>query len=441
MKRKTALLLALVVFALSAASAYLVWQPDAARMNVIILQADSLRADHLGLYGYARDTSPNLDRLSRRCVVFDEAYASWPATSTSVAAMMSGRYSKGNGVRDLGASLPPVAPTLAQTFRLGGYRTVGFIANPYLDRPNMFDRGFDEYYPVWSSPYDSGVRGVSFGDREAKDAISWMGDNRQDSFFMWAFFIEPHGPYKPEAPFDGAFLGDRKYNETDFELNMSRIPKYQRQNATSYAWYVSRYDAYVRSLDDKLGEILDWLASSGLDNETIIVVTSDHGESLGESGMYFSHNDNLDQAQVRVPLLICHPGARPGRVGGPVSLVDVYPTLARLAGVEGPPITDGADLMAGGSGRGPVFIERYGDMSVADGDYRLTYIHIRRNYTLLRIAPDGSASVVDDGAVKGRLMGLLADWERRPQTVGSIPGGAAADEQTKARLLSLGYAG
>ena len=266
--------------------------------NVLLVTIDTLRADHVGAYGYAAARTPALDRLAREGVRFDRAYATAPITLTSHASLMTGRYPPGHGARHNGMRLDLKTPTLAEAFAAAGYATAGFIAAFPLDRRFGLIKGFQTYGDVM--PRDA--RGHAGNERPGRqvvdEALAWLAAHRQDKFFLWVHLFEPHAPYGNPAE--------------------------HRPAGARYDDDIAEADAQVARLFDGLGD---------LRSQTLIVAAGDHGEAFGEHGE-ISHSIFTYDTTLRVPLLIAGPEIRAGGVvATPVSLVDVTPTIASIAGL------------------------------------------------------------------------------------------------------------
>jgi arylsulfatase A-like enzyme/Flp pilus assembly protein TadD len=294
-------------------------QPLRAR-NLVVITIDTLRADHVGAYGYARARTPTLDALAARGVVFERAYSAAPITLTSHATIMTGRYPPGHGARDNGMHLAPGVPTLAETLRADGFRTAAFVAAFPLDHEFGLDRGFDVYGDRLPRGADGKLQNERPASQVVDEAIAWLdsrqsaADGRQPRFFLWVHFFEPHAPY-----------GDPASGRSTLD----------------------RYDDEIATADREAGRLLGVLGDAARD--TAVIVAGDHGEAFGEHGEY-AHSIFVYDTTLRVPLIVAAPGTAPARVGGAVTLADVAPTAARLVGATMHEV-DGVDLttvLAGG---------------------------------------------------------------------------------------------
>jgi arylsulfatase A-like enzyme len=318
--------------------------------NVLFLMLDTVRALDLSLYGYSRLTSPALDRLAARAVVFERAYAPSSWTLNSHASVFTGRRPFETGVgwtRPLDRSYP----TLAEVLRARGYLTAGFSANSYyVTRESGLARGFVHFddrlitpktvllgsslAATLSTPIRKALHWYQPPEHKSAarlraEVSGWLAeqpDNRP--FFVFANFFDAHAPYLPPAPFDTAFIGRRiPWRERNLELDAPNAVTVQEAAVERAA-----YDQVVAAQDHQLGLLLDDLEVRGLLKNTLIVVTADHGEEFGEWG-FLSHGNSLNPAALWVPLLVAFTGrlAAPMRIADQVSLLDLSATILGLA--------------------------------------------------------------------------------------------------------------
>lgn len=299
--------------------------PHARDMNVLIISFDALRADALGLYGYGRDTSPNLDRFAEAALVFDNAWTASPTTPTSFAAAFTGRYPYRAFI---GWELIPVV-TLASMMREAGYHTFGLFNNVQLASKRNFGQGFDVYEAGnWSD------------DRTLEDARAMLNDAAGRRFFGWIHFISPHTPYEYReiAAHLAGEQADGRYAETTggkFDVASDEELSRVRDLYDGEVWYADRL----------FGELIAHMESLGLMKDTLIIVTSDHGEEFMEHGQ-LQHNALYEEV-VRIPMMIRHPGAAGGaRTDAPYVNTDLLPTIASMAGLDYPTDIDGIDLFS-----------------------------------------------------------------------------------------------
>jgi len=315
----------------------------AGRPNVILISIDTLRADHLGVYGYEGTTSPTLDELASSSLVFTNAFAPAPWTLPSHASMFTGRlpYEHGAGHRDVYEPLSSEHPTLATVLREAGYRTVGFSAGGFAGQRFGLARGFDR----WVERPRANLRSVM---PEVLDAI---GANAEASFFLFLHTFDVHGPYlawEEEAP-------------TARPSRAASLPatEWRRIESIDYHSYhgldrfqglgevIAAYDGGIRHVDAQLKRLLLYLRELSLYDDTLLIVTSDHGESLYEDHLYIGHSYTVSDREIRVPLIIRLPGgSHAGRTPELVSLVDLAPLVLDVVGIQEKPPMSGSNPLS-----------------------------------------------------------------------------------------------
>jgi arylsulfatase A-like enzyme len=314
--------------------------------NILLVTIDTLRADHLSSYGYSRATSPVVDRLAAEGVRFDQAVVQWPKTGPSFASMFSATYPKDNGiVRRVGRPVPSEMRLLAEELRDRGYQTHAVVSNGALASELRYNQGFETYDEVWKlgGDLERNNHAAAVNERALLAAERIRAANPEKTFFFWVHYIDPHFPYEPPEGWRDRFQGDAVFNaetrhvEVDpdrarADINFIGTDKVL-DGRTDLAFYVARYDAEIAYVDEFLGRLLDALAERGLMDDTVTVLTSDHGESLGEHDYYFSHGRFGYQANLRVPFIVHAPERfEPHVDGAPAELVHLAPTLLDLAG-------------------------------------------------------------------------------------------------------------
>jgi arylsulfatase A-like enzyme len=305
-----------------------------ARPSVVLVSIDTLRADHLGLYGYWRDTSPTLDRLAEESVVFERAFAPAAWTLISHMTMLTGLYPNQHGVVAAEWALARETPLLAERLREAGYRTVGLYFEGWIHARHGFDRGFD----VFRAHVDAEEAGEHLAEE-----LAALDGGRPLFLFLHLFDVhsgplstEPGPIYDCPPPYDELFLPGAAallpdVPEGELWQTKGPLPAEALQGLTAL------YDGGIRYVDDLLEGWFDALRAAGHFDEALVVVTSDHGESLGQRGTGIRDHGGAYQEGLRVPLVVRPPGGVPGgrRVDATVHLADVVPTV--LAEVGLPP--------------------------------------------------------------------------------------------------------
>jgi len=322
-------------------------EPLPPRSNILLITTDTLRADHLGAYGYPRDTSPTLDALAAEGVRFERPAVQWPKTGPSFASMFTATYPKDNGiVRRIGQPLPCRFRMLAEELSDAGYQTHAVVANAAVSHDFYFDQGFDNYIEAWEHPPEDGLdpTGAEAVTRLATALLERI-EQRDAPYFLWVHYLDPHFPYTPPGEYSDRFQGDEHY-DAGRTIPISDRPTQQMRGIgqeqvldgqDELDFYRARYDAEVSYNDHWIGQLLDEAGERDLLGGTLTVFTSDHGESLGEHHYYFDHGRFPFQTCTRVPLILHYPGVLEPRVDPqPVELVDLAPTILEAAGLELP---------------------------------------------------------------------------------------------------------
>ncbi len=280
---------------------------EASRKNLLLVTIDTLRADRLGVYGSTTVETPVMDSLAGSGVLYENAFCQVPITLPSHATILTGMYPFEHGIRHNGKyRLLPSATTIAEDLRERGYHTAAFIAAYVLDGKYGLDQGFDLYNDEMPGELYPGT--FSYRDRTAREitdrVLEWLAGAREP-FFLWVHYFDPHKPYAPPPPFDASY----------------RDP----------------YDGEVAFVDREFGRITKNLTESGLAERTLLVLTSDHGESLGEHGE-MTHSMFVYGATTRVPLIMSLPGvlASGERRGEPTELVEIKPLVMDILGFTAP---------------------------------------------------------------------------------------------------------
>jgi len=327
--------------------------PEAA--NVLVVVIDTLRADHLSTYGYARPTSPNLTRLAAQGVLFENAMAPSSWTLPSHASMLTGRFPHEHGAQFIDSTLTLQYPTVGEAFQRLGYRTAGFSASTFFfSRRTGLGRGFMHFEDDFESPasafpqtyYGERLEKVLYrlhiahdriGRRTARQinqhALRWIASDPGHPFFAFLNYYDVHDPYLPPDPYLHRF--------TKLTHPAGPIP-------LAWDWFVNltpeqrqgemdAYDGAIEFADLELNELFRELARRGLDKNTLVVITSDHGEAFNEHGL-MDHMNALYRELIHVPLIFWMPGKMPAgvRIAVPVSTASLPATLLTMAGQRNP---------------------------------------------------------------------------------------------------------
>lgn len=424
----------------------------AARPNVIVYVVDTLRADALGVYGGPEARTPNIDAFAAEGVVFENAWANASWTRASMASLLTGRLPWSHGAEDRSDRLPEGVATLAQILSERGWTTGLVSANPNVGSVFGFDRSFDTVYELFARSQPGTVREIELVATSAQvnaDAIGWMEAVPQP-FFLLVLSIDPHSPYTPPRRFDAGrerpgsrVVGTHRFiNRKDLsERDKARIREL--------------YRGEVSANDHAFGELLAALDRMGIADDTIVVLTSDHGEELWEYDRR-GHGKSLAEPALRIPLVIRHPGSPRVPAGGhitrPAQTVDVLPTLLDLIGIPAPDGVDGRSLLAASSAAdAPVLaglrLDGHDLLSASSGGWKVVWDVKGSEVTLHDLRSAGAeARAVDEAAdpaaaaARDRLFSALQEsvrdgHARRPEgsQAGELP------ESVEASLRALGY--
>ncbi|MGE5244912.1 MAG: sulfatase-like hydrolase/transferase [Betaproteobacteria bacterium] len=395
--------------------------------NVLLVTIDTVRADHIGAYGYTSGSTPVLDRLAREGVRFADATTQAPLTGPAHAALLTGMYPARFSLRDNATTpVPPEVVTVAEAFKASGYRTGGFVGAFILDHQYGFGKGFDEFddrFADFRTSMKLSARRI--GGEVTDAAIKWLAAPSARPFFAWVHLYDAHAPYEAPAPYRTRFRG-------------------------------APYDGAIAYVDACIGRLIESLEKSGRLDHTIVSVIADHGESLGEHGEQ-QHGVFLYDTTLHVPWILRLPGkAHAGTVvGTQVRAIDVTPTIEQLAGVPVGRGLDGGSVVAEIGGRTrrdppPSYAETFYPKlhfglselrSVRVGDWK--YIDAPR--------PELYDLRKDPGEIDSRIgtrpelaAGLSAEARKIEAAFGPEPTATAVtqpDPETLARLRSLGYVG
>jgi len=407
------------------------------RPDIVLVVIDTLRADHLQSYGYARETAPRFARLAAEGSLFLRVIAPSSWTKTSMASLFTSRDPDRHGVRRGSDVLPEGLTTLADALRRGGYRTIGINANPWLEGRYGFDRGFDVYESaIWSDAQALNRRALALASEGPRP------------IFLYVHYMDVHAPYTPDPRFfDEAPLplpGGQAVPDAELE----RMYRKEGFDAPGVALRVRRlYDAEIRATDAALGELLDGLEQRGLLANAVVAVTSDHGEGFREHGTT-EHGCNFYPEVYAVPLVIRAPGRIPAgeRFSAQVRSIDLAPSLLELAGIPLPPGFEGESLLPGEASplRDRIAIGAIGQNDyLPDRDY-VAVVSPDRLY--IRERRSGEVELYDLASDPGAQRNLGAahpDAKRLAELVPApdapVPTQAPLPPDAQQRLRELGY--
>lgn len=417
--------------------------------HVFLLTVDALRMDHLSYAGYERETSPLLDEFAAESVCFTDAHSASSHTREAIPALLTGRHPD-NAVDE---QYVLSSPTVAARLRDIAYETGGFHSNPYVSRAYGFGDGFDTfdddlYYGqnrfaallqrVLDVLRD---RHYASADTINERSLSWL-DGRSGPLFLWNHYMDPHGPYDPPGEYRGLF-GSSATSGYNAQKLYRRAAVKDPDSITSEErrLMVDRYDEEIRYTDTALGEFFDELRRRGLWEDSIVIVSSDHGDAFGEHGWY-GHPRRPESELTHVPLIVRAPGLDAADVDVPTSTLDIVPTILDFVGLshEELPGTSLFEVIADPS--------RFEDRRVyasarGEGDNedvrRFAGISTEGRCTLVRNRESGAVESVGAADASRSLESALREHSRGRTTSAAAAESAERSGDVERRLNALGY--
>jgi len=453
------------------------------RLNVLIVILDCARADHLSCYGYARETTPFLDRVAQEGVRFPNMIATAPWTLPSHASLFTGLHSVTHGATDENRFLSARHKLLPEYLKAHGYRTAAFCTNPWVSPETGFGRGFDAFYTqrhhnrlaarallYGRKASDRLLRRDDSGARRTNHALKrWLASGREP-FFAFVHYNETHLRFHPPPPYDRMFLPRgvtaarvAAVNQDCNKYIAGAVP----MTPEDFAILTALYDGEFRYVDNRLREIADFLQARNEWDRTLYIVTGDHGENLGEHGM-MSHKFVLYDTLLRVPLLLrCPPRVPQGFVVDELAqMTDILPTVLRVLGIPedtGP--VQGRPLIEDGRATpGPAFTisekfrpslagfhKRFPNFDTRSFDVRKKAIRTKREkfiwhsdeanefYDLIEDPGEEDNLIERDAARADALRRQLFDWLAAAEKFESDAQAPELDDLMRQQLQGLGY--
>jgi arylsulfatase A-like enzyme len=444
----------------------------------VLVTVDTLRADHCSYAGESPVDTPALDALARQGASAGYAVAPFGRTTQSVGTILTGLHPLRHGADGLDMVLPSGVETLAERFREEGYLTAAFVSNLVL-RPG---RGFEQGFDIYTNPRPRWIGNSA--EALTDEALAWLHQARESGkpLFLWVHYLDPHWPYTPPAkdarraapdwPGDPLEVPGIDLRATITGRLIFEAPKVLSERSIDHLRDL--YAAEVAATDRALGRLIDGLAAGSGSDAPVVLVTADHGESLGEHEYWFAHGEYVYEPSLRVPFLVRAPGKVPPetRIGGVVRLADVAPTLLELAGLGGDALAgDGVSLVPRLVGESPAVTGRRTVLHLAD--HRLVreenprrpvagregrWTALRQGgYKLIRIPLDEETfehELYDLATDPGERHNLISEEPQRAERMsraldaelerlGTVPeravDGEAPSEDVQEALRSLGY--
>ncbi len=335
--------------------------------GVIVVLVDTLRRDHLDVYGFERETAPHIARMAREGALFRDAISQGSWTKVSTPSLFTSLYQSSHGVTDFSTRLPSSADTLAEIFRSNGYATIGYSSVPFTGRFNNMHQGYETLHES-TSVHDS--EAAAHGGRSAKTArefvdrfLPWLESHRDVPFFAMIHVFDPHDPFEPRSPYATLWADTERRAEhlrnIETVLPFIKHPRRRDWKTPTRAEvlaagldserYISVdldwYDGSIRGMDAEVGRLFERLRALGLADDVVVALVSDHGEEFHDHGD-ITHGHSLYREVLEVPLVIWGPGRVPAGtdVAATVETLDLMPTLLELAGLESPSTLQGRSL-------------------------------------------------------------------------------------------------
>jgi arylsulfatase A-like enzyme len=341
--------------------------------GVILVQLDTLRTDHLDVYGYERPTAPNLRRLAEEGALFRHAVTQTSWTKAATPSVLASLYPSTHGVHQIPDRLPASATTIAEVYRQAGYATVSFSSVAFTGQLTNLHQGFEELHESESTVGRAGPRGSKTAREYVDRLVDWLDDHHDVPFFVYLHFFDPHSPYEPNRPFDTMWADPNGRDEYLRQLEvlkkvvadgflaqrgMATREELQKAGIDPEAFIrysKDWYDGSIRGMDTEIGRLVERLSNLGLADRTAIAFYADHGEEFHDHGRMW-HGQSVYGEMIRVPLIFWAPGrvAKGLKIEEPAQLIDVMPTLLDLSGLRSPETAQGQSLrsllVAGGAG-------------------------------------------------------------------------------------------
>lgn len=450
MKRKPFLLL--MVFFVIAGFFYVRYANKPRDFNVLLITVDALRQDHLGCYGYKVDTSPNIDKFAKDGVLFKQAISQASFTASSFPSIMTSTYPDTHKVREWGDSLDSSLLTLAQALKNMNYYGGVICAHNFFISLLGLERGFDTL--------NTGID-LSAGEI-TKQAVLWLERNKSKRFFLWLHYFDPHEPYDPPAHIKKEMnIGSRKRNDREVPIlkndpedrdirgGLGGISSYAIvEGRKDMGYYISLYDGEIRYADEQIGVLLNKLKDLKLYGRTLIIITADHGESMGEHDLFFTHGVFLYDPLLKVPLIIGGPSIPKGKVvTQQVQLIDIMPTVLSFLKIKARSGMEGSSLLPlifnkNSNNHKYAFSEVSGNLkSIRTSDWKLIYDSGADKYELYNLKTDPAEKNNLAGKEKGKFKFLkerLEKWSNRSKPNAMLLRKQIKDQE-KDRLRGLGY--
>ena len=419
--------------------------------HIVLISMDTTRADYLSCYGYQHKTTPNIDAVAAEAVRFEQAIAPIPLTLPSHSTMLTGTIPPYHGIHDnLNYMLADSNLTLAEMLKAAGYTTGGIISSYVLEDSFGLAQGFDTYDDEFDE-IDNQLGAERRGGEVSEHAVKWLDENRDEDFFLFLHYYDPHSPYDPPEPYRGLFGSIAAAEEIGLTDNTSLTADTDEKKKVFKLTYAEEL-AYT---DHCIGQVINKLKSLDLYDSTLLIITGDHGEAFGEREE-MGHGYYIYQESIHVPLIVKLPGQQTAKtVSGAVGLIDITPTVCSLLGIEAPQYIQGRDLSGALIDEPSEDDDRYiysesllatkykASPLLAVTGNRFKYIQTARPelYDLID-DPGETHNLVDAQSQRARILqDVLGVMLEESLAAGTPDSALELDEESLKKLASLGYVG
>ena len=396
------------------------------RPNIFLISVDTLRPDHLGCYGYSRNTSGNIDLFAKDGLLFENCFSHAPNTWSSCASMLTGFLPHEAKILNPHVTLQSGVRTLPEILEQQGYTSIAVVSNYVLRKGQGFEQGFKIYD---DSMNEQGM-GRNIPERIAEhttaQAIELLTRFSKDQLFMWIHYQDPHGPYTPPERYTSLFLDpDQKPRHLKLSSSLSgrgAIPSYQQLGSNrDYNYYVSQYNGEIRYVDENFQRFIDTLKNLGLYDNSLIIFTSDHGEDLGEHDYFFTHGENLYNSLIRVPLIVKYGDTLAGRRKDFVQHLDILPTIYNILDMKPDAPFRGGDLREQQQGHREIISEMNSLLvdnefrfSIINNGLKLIYTPLYKQFQMfdLKVDINEEKNLINRPDYKGQVLDLNKRLER-----------------------------
>ena len=419
--------------------------------NIVLISMDTTRADYLSCYGYEHKTTPNIDAVAAEAVRFEQAIAPIPLTLPSHSTMLTGTIPPYHGIHDnLNYMLADSNLTLAEMLKASGYTTGGIISSYVLEEGFGLGQGFDTYDDEFDE-IDNQLGTERRGGEVSEHAVKWLDENRDEDFFLFLHYYDPHSPYDPPEPYRGLFGSIAAAEAIGLTDNSSSTADTDEKKKVFKLTYAEEL-AYT---DHCIGQVINKLKSLDLYDSTLLIITGDHGEAFGEREE-MGHGYYIYQESIHVPLIVKLPGQQTAKtVSGAVGLIDITPTVCSLLGIGTPQYIQGQDLSGALIDEPSEDDDRYiysesllatkykASPLLAVTGNRFKYIQTARPelYDLID-DPGETHNLVDAQSQRARILqDVLGVMLEESLEAGTPDSALELDEESLKKLASLGYVG